>query len=124
MHQVAIGLRMRFRGDQSMSSRRSFVSLALAGEAMTDEIDDFIDRWHRDPRGLSLHDYLGMDRDEYALWLSSPDTLPLIITSRKFNTPLDVMANDDLQAMRLAARADDATKIKRLQAWLRSRNPS
>jgi hypothetical protein len=107
-----------------MSSHRSFLSLALAGEAMTDEIDDYVDRWHENPNGLSLHDYLGMDREEYGLWLSSPDTLPLIIASRKLKMPLDIIANDNLQAMRLAARADDTAKIKRLQSWLRSRHLS
>ena len=107
-----------------MSKVRNFVSLALTGEALTDEIDDYVDQWHDNPSGLSLHDYLGMNRDEYALWLSSPDALPLIIASRKLNRPLDVIANDNLQAMRLAARADDTTKIKRLQAWLLSRTPS
>ena len=107
-----------------MSSDRRFISLALSGEAMTDEIDDFVDQWHDNPTGLSLHDYLGMNREEYALWLSSPDTLPLIIASRKFNKPLDVIANDNLQAMHLAARADDTTKIKRLQTWLLNRIPS
>jgi hypothetical protein len=106
-----------------MSSRRSFLSLALAGEAMTDEIDDYIDQWHEDSLGLSLHDYLGMTTEEYGLWLDSPDFLPLIIASRKLDRPLNVLANDNLQAMRLAARADDATKVKRLQAWLQHRYP-
>jgi hypothetical protein len=107
-----------------MSKDRNFVSLALSGEALTEEIDDYVDQWHNNPNGLSLHDYLGMNREEYALWLSSPDTLPLIIASRKLAMPLDAIANDNLRTMRLAARADDTTKIKRLEAWLHSRNPS
>ena len=108
-----------------MSSRHdSFVSLALAGEAMTDEIDDYVDMWHDDPAGMTLHEYLGMNVDEYALWLDSPDMLPLILTSRKLNKPLDTIANDNLQSMRLAARSDDTLKIKRLQAWLHNRKPS
>src|ERR1700733_10072439 len=83
-----IGPRKRFQGDQSMSSQRdSFVSLAMAGEVMTDEIDDYVDLWHANPAGLTLHEYLGMNTDEYALWLDSPDTLPWILTSRKLNKP-------------------------------------
>ena len=106
-----------------MSSHRSFLSLVLAGEAMTDEIDHYIDQWHEGSLGLSLHDYLGMTREEYGLWLDSPDLLPLIIASRKLNKPLNAIANDNLQAMRLAARADDAIKVRRLQAWLQHRYP-
>ncbi len=104
-----------------MSEHRTFLSLALAGEAMTDEIDDYVDQWHEDPVGLSLHDYLGMDREEFGLWLDSPDMLPLIIASRKLGKPLNSIANDNLLEMRLAARADDASKVKRLQAWLQRR---
>lgn len=105
-------------------SNHSFVSRALAGEVMTDEIDDYVDQWHENPGGLSLHEYLGMDREEYAFWLSSPDCLPLIIASRKLNKPLHIVANDNLKAMRLAARTDDTAKIKSFQAWLQRRYPS
>jgi hypothetical protein len=65
-----------------MSDHRDFLSLILAGEAMTDEIDDYIDKWHAKPNGQSLHGYLGMNSEEYGLWLDSLDTLPLIIASR------------------------------------------
>jgi hypothetical protein len=107
-----------------MSNHRSFLSLALAGEVMTDEIDDSVDQWHEAPMGLSLHEYLGMTTEEYGLWLDSPDTLPLIIASKKLAKPLESIANDNLREMRLAARADDTTKVKRLQAWLQRRDPA
>jgi hypothetical protein len=42
----------------------------------------------------------------------------LIVASRKLGKPLNSIANDNLLEMRLAARADDASKVKRLQAWL------
>ena len=67
-----------------MSDRRDdFVSRAIAGEAMIEEIDDYVDEWHANPAGLPLHEYLGMSRDEYALWLRSPDSLPAILADRK-----------------------------------------
>ncbi len=98
--------------------------LALSGAATVDEIDDYIDRWHANPDGQALHEYLGMNRDEYALWLGSPDSLALIIASRKLRKPLDVVANDNLQSLRLAARADDSKMVKQLEAWLRQRTHS
>ena len=105
-----------------MSERQSFLSLALSGKAMTDEIDDYVDLWHEQPMGLSLHDYLGMNREEFNLWLDEPDMLPLIITSRKTNRSLDLIANDNLDEMRLAARANHTNMIPRLQAWLVRKN--
>jgi hypothetical protein len=107
-----------------MSDQPSFVSLAISGGAMVDEIDDYVDRWHANPDGQALHDYLGMNRDEYALWLGSPDSLALIIASRKLRKPLDVIANDNLQSLRLAAGAGDSKVIKQLEAWLRQRSHS
>jgi hypothetical protein len=101
-----------------MSSHRSFLSLALTGEALANQIDDYIDQWHDDPRGLPLHDYLGMTGEEYGLWLDSPDFLPLIIAGRKLHKPLDAIATDTLQTMRLAGSPDDARKLQLLQAWL------
>jgi hypothetical protein len=55
---------------------------------MIDEIDDFVDGWHDDPRNLPLYEHLGFTKDEYALWLRSPDSLQLILNSRKHKIPL------------------------------------
>lgn len=90
-----------------MSGRRNFIALALAGEAMPDEIDDYVDDWHNNPGDLALHEFLGMDRAEYALWLRAPDALPLIVASRKLGKSLEVIANDNIREMRRAARAED-----------------
>ncbi len=87
---------------------------------MSDEIEDFVQRWHDSDSKLELHEYLGMTIDEYALWLNSPDMLPLILTSRKTKRSLESIANDNLQS-RLAARADDSMKIKAIQTWLSNR---
>ena len=77
--------------------------------------------WHENPIGLPLHDYLGMTRAEFGLWLDSPDLMPLIVASRKLGKPLNSIANDNLLEMRLAARAGGDSKVKRLQAWLQRR---
>ncbi len=100
---------------------RDFLSLALAGKVMMDEIDDFVSDWHAGESDKELHEYLGMTWDEYALWVASADVLPLIITSRKLNRPLDEVTRDNLQ-VRLAARSDDPAKVKLIQRWLNKRN--
>jgi hypothetical protein len=63
-----------------------------------------------------------MDKEEFGLWLESPDSLALIIASRKLNKSLISIANDNLTEMRIAARADDTAKVQRLQTWLRKRH--
>lgn len=37
------------------------------------DIDDFIDLWHKTDTGCSLHEYLGMSWEEYSLWLENPE---------------------------------------------------
>ncbi|WP_157683920.1 hypothetical protein [Brevundimonas diminuta] len=98
----------------------TFLKLALTGKIMFDEIDDFVDRWHEQPGGKSLHDYLGLTRDEYAAWVQNPDIIPQIVTARKLNRPLE----DLLEAAyedRLAARSDSGDRLASIERWLRQR---
>jgi hypothetical protein len=62
--------------------KKSFVELCVHGKASPDEIDDFVEQWHNHPEG-SLHDYLGMKKSEYALWVKNPDALAGIIKARR-----------------------------------------
>ena len=66
-----------------MSEAQSFLLRVLAGEARITEIDDFVERWHRGESGDELHDYLGMNPEEYSLWLENPDMLTEICTARR-----------------------------------------
>jgi hypothetical protein len=101
----------------------SFISRVLAGKTSPGEIDDFIDRWHDSETGQELHEYLGFNADEYELWLTVPELLPVILASRTSKKSLASLANDELVG-RLGAQAEDALRIKRLQAWLSSRTVS
>jgi hypothetical protein len=62
--------------------KKSFVELCVQGKASPDEIDDFVEQWHSHPEG-SLHDFLGMKKSEYALWVKDPDALAGIIKARR-----------------------------------------
>lgn len=98
----------------------SFIDQCLSGDAIIDEIEDFIGAWHDGSSELSLHEYLGMLRDEYELFLNSPESLPLIVASRKTGDPVARYVNDNVMT-KLAARSAEPNKIRRLQAWLDNR---
>ena len=100
----------------------TFVDMALSGQVMLDEIEDYVGRWHDGVGSGALHEFLGMTLEEYELWATAPDTLPLIVASRKQNRPLHAVANDNLHERRLAARAG-ALDITRLERWLENRRP-
>ena len=101
---------------------RSFVALALNGEVLMDEIDDYVGKWHEGDSPLPLHEFLGMTRDEYSLWLDSPDALGLILAGRKLGRTPEDIANDNMELTRVAARSDAPVKIKTIQKWLENRH--
>lgn len=102
-----------------MSNRLPFVDLAVRGDVMPDEIDDFIDTWHASDSEQELHDYLGLTFDEYSLFAAHPDYINLIIAARINRQPIMDAVNDNLRhEERLAARSDDAGKLAALRSWI------
>jgi hypothetical protein len=103
----------------------SFFDLYSQGHAMADEIDDFIDRWHEDAASkatsLRLHEFLGLTRDEYEIWVLDPDALPHILIARREGRPLTEVMNDYLDELPVAARTSDTATIKALRGWLAKR---
>ncbi|MES1241810.1 MAG: hypothetical protein ABUT39_09350 [Acidobacteriota bacterium] len=61
----------------------SFVDLCRRGEAVPEQIDDFVDLWHEGASELSLHDFLGMTWEEYSAWVANPGLLPRIIAAHR-----------------------------------------
>jgi hypothetical protein len=99
--------------------RKPFIDLSLEGRVLLDEIDDYVDAWHKHPEGEPLHRYLGMKKSEYSLWVRDPDALPYIIKARHEERSLIEVVNDNYQEIKIAARARNSLKIKRLRAWLK-----
>jgi len=110
---------------QTVAGTPTFFDLYCRGQALPDEIDDFIDRWHEraDPeaKSLTLHEYLGMMLDEYEVWVHDPDTLPQILIARRELRPLSEVMNDYLDELPIAARADDTATVRALRAWVAKR---
>jgi len=97
----------------------SFIDNCLKGDALMDEIDDYIDRWSNgeDGEALELHEYLGMSWEEYSLWGTKPSILSVIIRARKNGVTLDQELNEERFA--LAARAGSAEEAAKLTKWLK-----
>lgn len=68
----------------------SFMDDALAGKLQDPlaDIDDYIDQWH-DGGGFDqhLHTWLGLIWEEYAAWVTDPNTLLDIIESKRPKLP-------------------------------------
>lgn len=98
----------------------NFVKKALAGKVMFDEIDDFVDKWHLDDQGKTLPEYLGLTREEYAVWVQNPDVVPQIISARKFGRPFEIVLEEAFEE-RLAARSDAGDRLASIKRWLKKR---
>jgi hypothetical protein len=59
------------------------MGLCAAGEAKAQDIDEFVERWHRSRSAMTLYDYLGMTESEYADWVRRPEILPTILKVRR-----------------------------------------
>jgi hypothetical protein len=94
----------------------TFVDRCLAGEALLDEIDDYVDIWHSSDAAIPLHEFLGLSWDEYSAWVGNPRVLPFIISSKRSGRPFSSVAREESLAM--AARAENAEQARKLIQWL------
>ncbi|CAN5492614.1 hypothetical protein BH09BAC4_BH09BAC4_15480 [soil metagenome] len=92
----------------------NFIQKCLTGDALLDEIDDYVDKWHDGDSDVSLYVYLGMSLEEYAAWIESPDNLAYIVAAHKYN----INYKDAIgQAATMAARSE-AGKMPEIRNWL------
>jgi hypothetical protein len=102
-------------------TQRTYMDLLLSGEALPQDIDDFVDAWHDAPEGSgiasqSLEEFLGMSWNEYQLWVEQPESLRFIAAAHKACQPVDVML--ERADMMLAARGNDQDEARKLLHWL------
>lgn len=96
----------------------NFIEMCINGEALEDEIDDFVEKWHEgECSDLDLHEYLGMSWEDYSIWATNPSVLRFIIAAKKRNTTLSQELNDQRYA--LAARAGDPSQTDLITKWLK-----
>ena len=102
-------------------AEKTFVEKCLAGDALAEDVDDYVHRWHAgdgDP-DVSLADFLGFTDLEYRLWAESPHLLSVILNARREGVSLN-SAHDYDEPYRLAARDLPAEDAEELTQWLKS----
>jgi hypothetical protein len=73
---------------------RTFLDECIAGEAASEQIDEFVERWHNDPSAvMPLQEYLGFTRDEYDNWALHPEAVDGIILAHRISTEISGMVN-------------------------------
>ncbi|OPX12978.1 hypothetical protein [Mycobacterium sp. AT1] len=83
----------------------SFVEDLLTGDALLDDLDDYVNRWHRAPDDapeacMQLHDFLGLTWREYQTVTERPHFLRFVVDARRRNSDLEHDFSDVLIAAR------------------------
>ena len=100
-------------------SREDFVAACLAGRALLDDVDDWIESWHATDLNLTLDQYLGFNDDEGALFAERPEALRFIVAAHRAKRPVSEVL-EGREAFALAARAGDRTAASDVLDWLRA----
>lgn len=97
----------------------NFITKCLTGDALLEDVDDYVDEWHEGDGSIPLYRFLGMKRSEYELWVTDPDVLPFIVSARREGREVSEVI-ESFNALPLAARSDGPFKATKLMKWLKS----
>ncbi len=98
---------------ETSPKQHTFARLYVEGRVTADEIDDFIHTWHKGGTGMSLHDFLGLSREEYARWVEQPDSLETALDERKHGRPPSTHQWRDVKrAADLLKHVSDRTRLQ------------
>ena len=95
----------------------NFIIDCINGDALMEDVNDYIDKWHDGDSSLSLHEFLGMTDKEYMLFVEDENYLGSIITAHRYNKNVASIIQDEIA---IAARSDNANNTIKLQKWLES----
>jgi len=93
-----------------------FITNCIKGDALLSEVNDYIDMWHDSDSKLPLHEFLGMTRKEYDLFVQDEKYLASIVTAHRDKKDIVKIIAEQIS---MAARSDDQSKSERLERWLK-----
>lgn len=97
-----------------------FVTKCLMGEALLEDIDDYVDDWHDSDSDLSIHDFLGMTHREYSLWVQDPSCLPQIVIAHRQHKEMTEIPRGH-GPLPIAARSENHGVQDDLLNWLKDK---
>ncbi len=94
-----------------------FITDCINGDALLEEVDNYIDGWHESDSKISLNAYLGMTAKEYDLFVQDAKYLSYIVTAHMEGVDIKSIIESQFA---MAARSSDINKSARLVTWLNS----
>ncbi|WMX57434.1 hypothetical protein [Peribacillus sp. R9-11] len=101
-------------------SKLTFMDACVQGEALLEDIDEYIEEWHESETEEEIYDFLGMTLEEYGIWVENDFMLKTIFYSREIGKPIiEVIKESDVQ--KLVARAETPEEAAQVKVWLKKK---
>lgn len=95
----------------------TFIDKCLSGDALLEEVEDYVSQWHNTDIDCELHEFLGLSEIEYDLWFANASILPYILEARVKRKSINEYLNS-ANNFQLAARAPSIEEAEKIKKWL------
>ena len=80
----------------------NFVQDCINGNALLTEIDYYVELWHNNTSiDEPIYTFLGMNKNEYALYIEDESYLASIITAHKENVTIETIIDDGIDSLKI-----------------------
>ena len=98
----------------------NFINDVINADAILDEIDDYIEKWHDSDESCSVYEYLGMTEEEYLLWVENDFYLKYIVSAHEKNISINEYLKE-VYTSNLVARSSSPEEAKKIYDWLKEK---
>ena len=98
----------------------NFINDVINADAILDEIDDYIKKWHDSDTDCSVFEYLGMTEEEYFLWVENDFYLKYIISAHEKDININELHKEEYTS-KLVARSSSPEEAKKIYNWLKEK---
>lgn len=95
----------------------NFMKDCLEGDALLEDIEEYIEAWHLSDSNMEIYEFLGMTLEEYFVFLEDESMLKTIFYAREQNISISDFLRNDTEQM-LAARAATPEEAAAVKEWL------
>lgn len=98
----------------------NFIDKCLRGEALLEEVDDYVDEWYDSDTQETLAEYLGMTDTEYDVWTMDASSLRYIVIAHREKKDIEDILDEANSEYSIAARSKNNEVEPQIITWLHS----
>ncbi|MEI2282438.1 hypothetical protein [Paenibacillus polysaccharolyticus] len=98
-------------------TEQKFMDACLNGDALSEDIETYIEEWHESESTEEVFEYLGMTEEEYGLWVENDGILRSIFAARQLKMTITDYLKRNIGES-LAARSFSPEEAASVREWL------